>query len=328
MHVNFQRHWETRAAHHPNQYTRSGEREPNPEAAVADVATSSDLDAPILALWGQGNFMISTWAVGKDTSPHEFGTKLTMAPFDCIVIVLSSKTGPFDDIAKFLRSLGQAPQTAPMSQKEMRNQEMDMVELRFAIHSEKMVYRLDKRLYAVISKAKVTTVTKTGYQTRSRGLSSVVLVTLHLTLHERQNMSEITVGVVHVDGEMSSGHIHEVVEWIITSRMAILTGYFGNNRQQWSQIAHDAWAILDEPFAQWMRVPIDEISHNGYAGRVPFHVDHDGMATVAHPTFYMFFGYYKTAVAVQATPLAENWVLGADLFSELIGSLDMPVWHD
>jgi len=323
MQVNFHRHWETRAAYHHNEYTRSAEREPNPEAAVADVATCSGLCELPLALWGQGNFMIATWVLGKNTSPSEFGEKLALSPFDCIVIVLSIKTGPFAAIATFLSSLGQAPQTAPLSRKEMWKQDMDMVDLRFAIHSEKLVYRLYTKLYVVISKAKVTTVTKTSYQTRSRGLSSVALTTLHMTLHERQNMSEITVGIVYVDGEMSSEHINELVEWIITSRMAILTGYFGNNRQQWSQIAYDARAILDGPFAQWMKVPSDKVSYYGYAGDI----DDDGMAIVAHPTCYMFFGYYKTAVAAHATPLAANWVLGQDLFGELIGALDMPVWE-
>jgi hypothetical protein len=272
--------------------------------------------------------MISTWVVGNEAPVEALGRKLTMAPFDLTVVVLSTGVGPFDDVATFLHSLSKAKQMQPLTVKEMRDKGMDKVQLRHALHMEKLVYRLDKRLYCFINKAKVTCVTSTGYQSRSRGLSTVVLATLHLTLNDkRQNMKDMTVGVVHVQGAMSEGNIPELVEWIVTSRMAILTGYFGNNQKQWSQIAHDAYAILDEPFVQWMKVPVDQITHNGYAGRPAFHLDKEEMATVAHPSPFMFFGYYNTAVAAAATPIPEDWVLGRDLFQELIGPLDMPAWE-
>ena len=79
--------------------------------------------------------------------------------------------------------------------------------------------------------------------------------TLHLRLDQtRQRLEEVRVGIVDMRAYRSARECEEkqnaLVQWIVTDRLAVLTGHFGQNKQLVSDLAVKARAIHYEPLAQ------------------------------------------------------------------------------
>ena len=51
-----------------------------------------NLSAPLPASVGHGNLMLATWVLGVGCDGNEVGNRLAVAPFDCIVLVLSDRS--------------------------------------------------------------------------------------------------------------------------------------------------------------------------------------------------------------------------------------------
>ncbi len=263
---------------------------------------------PLPALFGEGNFMISTWTMNKFADPKLVGAKLKTAPFGCIVIIMSSEVAARDEIAMWLS--------------ELAKQDAEIVvgkpvcdALQHEILQEKAVYRLSGNAFAAIHRAKVCNCSLVVWSARSRGEGDQQLrfCSMHLDLDDtRQAMKEMTLGIIDVKDVLSADDIESVVTWIVMDRVAILTGNFGKDQWMVQQIAMKANAIHDEALAQWITFPSRS----------------RGQEFWTHPTYFVCFGFHRGVCMPMPQELPPGWQIGYDLFHEMIHRDDMPEWPE
>ena len=122
------------------------------------------------------------------------------------------------------------------------------------ILQDQNVIRLTGRVYVVIHRAKITGAQYFPFKIRSRGADSTTRIdfgTLRLDKDlKRQRMDNISIGILDARLGASPFEIEAIQEWILTERIAILTGHFGSNRRMAEDIAIGARAIFNEVLAE------------------------------------------------------------------------------
>ena len=268
---------------------------------------------------------MSTWVLGKDADPAEVMPMLTCAPFDCVVIMYSTAVADTDPIAIWVKTLVYRQETW-----RKKDQPSDESEMENEFFWQKAIYGVDDRSYIVLHRGKVKNCKVTlwcyrssGTSYRSSGTSATELgmATVELQLDDqRQNMSDMNLGILRAQAGIDDEQVDDLAEWIVRSRVSIVTGYFGDNKLQVQKLAMRAKAISSNPIAQWLKVPRDHI----------FPAVADGierpMRTVCHPSYFLCFGYYRRIQMCDPTPVPDQWTLGADLQREMIDVKRCPIW--
>ena len=140
------------------------------------------------------------------------------------------------------------------------------------------------------------------------------LATVKLSFNvNRQRMTEMKVGVLRViQPQLSFQDEEDLVEWIIRSRVSVVTGYFGRNAPQLRNVAIRTGAIYSQPAAQYV-----------YWGEPRIH-----QRILTHPSFYMCFGHFRDFKMQDPTEIPPQWRFGEDLQQELIDVDDVPRWPE
>ena len=121
------------------------------------------------------------------------------------------------------------------------------------------------------------------------------------------------VGVLRViQPQLSFQDEEDLVEWIIRSRVSVVTGYFGRNAPQLRNVAIRTGAIYSQPAAQY----------------VFWYEPRKEVRILTHPSFYMFFGGTSGLTLAKADDISPQWRLGDDLEDELIGEDELPRWPE
>ena len=266
---------------------------------------------------GVGNFMVATWALGRQCDVQEFGHRLCIAPSDLTVLVMSSQVTSKDRIHRYLSGL--------VDSEASRRDEST-----WSVLAEKSVRCVVKcettSVFIAIHKAKVISGTYIQNDFRSRGpqeeevTEGIHFGTLKLVINqERQkHIAEVsheqrehivTVGIVVVRTEVTKRQLDALAAWVILERIDMLTGFFGNSETTSrfvTDLATRTNAISSMPMYQGIKV---------------------GQNSWAHPSFFMFFGFYhKIKVPDRLSNLPENCVLGEDIWNDLMLEQDMPCW--
>jgi len=278
-----------------------------PRPAINSAAASRrELPAgPLPALVGQGNFMIATWVVGKGCSMSELGPKLQFAPFDCIVVIMSSAVRTWDQIWMDFMDLvnGGAYENTAVA----------------AVQSEKAVHRLADSAFVVLHRAKIESCVSNvallcgrGHATRDR----VQVVTLHLVMNNmRQRMQQINIGFLNVNGSLCDVEKRALVQWVVADRIAILTGWFGDNDSELVEtLGRDAGAIGRMPFYQgvWW--------HNNRSR---------GWECLTCSSYFLLFGLYREMRWPVSCPVVPDDIeVGEDILDDMIPIRDIPEWPD
>ena len=128
------------------------------ESSPANITPTSTAVAesygPLPCTVGQANCRISTWALGKDARELEVGRKLKNAPFDCVVIILSTAVAGSDAISKYINRLARTGTDGP-DYYDLVEATLERGLLVEATLAAKAVYRLSHRAFAVINRATV-----------------------------------------------------------------------------------------------------------------------------------------------------------------------------
>ena len=202
--------------------------------------------------------MVATWAIGKNAVPFKVADKLKTAPFDAIVIRLSSAVAGDDAIAQFFMHF--ANLTIRGSPHENLISE---------ITRQKFLCEISDRVYCLVHRAKVEACKVRAWELlcrserRSRG-TIIQYGTVSLDRDcSRQRMPHITIGILNIEGEVSRDDTYEIAQkvgrWIVLDRVALLSGFFGNNQRLVEMIATNACAIYREPFCQEFSVWNDRL---------------------------------------------------------------------
>ena len=263
---------------------------------------------PLPASVGIGNLMIATWAIGRDCKPADLADKLASAPWDLIVLPMSSAVSENDEIHKYLIELNKID--------SLRNSRFNDPWLLLAadtdVLQEKTIRRLSPTMFIALHKAKCKTAIFTAFHPRSRGHDGGVhFGTLKLTLEvDKQRMDGVKVGIVDVRAEVTPDDVHAVVAWAVLGRHDMMTGFFGNytNTPAFvTELATRSNAISFTPMYQSIRGP---------------------HGALVHPTWWIFYAYYKKIQTPEfPAEVSENTLnLGQDIWDDMLPWDTTPVW--
>jgi hypothetical protein len=141
----------------------------------------------------------------------------------------------------------------------------------------------------------------------------VEAITLHLGMSNmRQRLEQINIGFLTVKGSVSEDEHQALVQWLVVSRIAILTGFFGDNKGFVETLAMDAAAIGYTPFYQ------DLWCKNNRSR---------GWEFLTHPSYFLLFGLYRAMRWPVSTPtLPDDFELGEDIRNDMIPIRHSPGW--
>ena len=125
--------------------------------------------------------------------------------------------------------------------------------------------------------------------------------------------TDIAVGIIVVATQVRQKALDALVDWVITERVEMLTGFFGDQNvvKFVSELGRRSKAISSMPFLQGL----------GYEGQAYW-----------HPSGYLLYGYYKEIKVKKDCPGLQPWVrlrLGEDLWQDMRPSyspFDVPNW--
>ena len=262
---------------------------------------------------GQGNLMVANWMISNTCDPIEFGRVLATAPFDCIVLVMSCAVALGDPIFRFVKQLqhGYPDIWRPSLADPDINPDIIAEVLR-----EKAVYHLFGKIFVALHRAKVKSCHYHVYSIRSRGDKSVDFGSLVLVMdNSRQRMQSIKIGILDIRGQEGLQDVDAFVEWLVNDRVAILTGYFPDDREFVSSLAQGANAILWRPMFQGV---VDRIRSRGE------------VRLVGCKNYFILFGYYKAITNPHDIflEIPHDWSIGQDILDEMIPSQEMPSWDE
>ena len=277
-------------------------------------AASSSAELPAsnrLTSCVHGNFMIATWIMGKDSSMQDLAHKLRYAPFDVIIVIMSSAVAERDAIWVDFECL---------SVSSLNDVSVFASTAVAGILKEKVVHRISDRAFAVIHRAKVEccNITRRHIHDRSRGSQlrprRVEATTLHLTMcTQRQRLQQIDIGFLSCHREVSTIETQALIQWLVNGRIAMLAVAADDNRELVETLAVAAAAIGCSPVYQ------DMWCWNSYRNE---------WECLAHPSYFLLFGLYKTMQWPTSTPtLPDDWELGEDIRSDMILSERVPEWN-
>ena len=141
----------------------------------------------------------------------------------------------------------------------------------------------------------------------------VEAIRLHVTMSEkRQRLEQINIGFLTVQGSVSEAENQALVQWLVVSRIAILTGFFGDNKGLVETLAIKAAAIGYTPFYQ------DLWCQNNRSR---------GWECLTHPSYFLLFGLYRAMRWPASTPtLPDDFELGEDIRNDMILIRHSPEW--
>jgi hypothetical protein len=336
-----------RAAIGPSGLPQETETEPAHERAHVRLRAMLDARAretgtTELPAWvGEGNFMIATWTVGAKARWKDLEDKLTFSPFAVIVIILLPAVA--DEVLKGIESAARSSSNitsrAPLKRPSKGQPQVDK------LVQEKSLILISPNAYVSVHRAKVSSVENTLFGIRSHGdgirshgeehlsqSSGVHLSKVMVTLDcSRQRMSDISIGVLVVDDQypVLQSHVDAIVNWIIKEQVAILTGYFGDNKEEVREIAVRTNAILDRPLAQlfWVHSAMPQSRSSGSRSRGQW-----DLACI--PTYFLLYGYYRRVTIPRdvEVPCFAEWrgkcrgETPDDFEGRLIKWSDIPTW--
>ena len=276
-----------------------------------------------------GNMMIGTWVIGKECERGNLAIELARTPWDLLILVMSSAITEHHDIYIFLLQLAREARKRTGKHREARGLE------KVGPHLEKMdlgigtvfknkyvmclTYSHDTatmaRTFIVINRAKVSTTSVRRVRLRpparisySGPCDPVGMWLVELRLYcPRQNFEVMKVGIVDVREGMHGMTVAAVADCIVHENLDVLTGFFGSACNSWvTDLANKTHPISYTPVYQ----PL--------------------MTTEAlfHPTFYMWYAYYKQIVVPDFVPGAQAWWLNlsADIVHDMVPVTDAPRW--
>ena len=276
-----------------------------------------------------GNMMIGTWVIGKECERGNLAIELARTPWDLLILVMSSAITEHHDIYIFLLQLAREARKRTGKHREARGLE------KVGPHLEKMdlgigtvfknkyvmclTYSHDTatmaRTFIVINRAKVSTTSVRRVRLRpparisySGPCDPVGMWLVELRLYcPRQNFEVMKVGIVDVRECMHGTAVAAVADCIVHENLDVLTGFFGSACNSWvTDLANKTHPISYTPVYQ----PL--------------------MTTEAlfHPTFYMWYAYYKQIVVPDFVPGAQAWWLNlsADIVHDMVPVTDAPRW--
>ena len=248
-------------------------------------------DLPAPKRRNQRQLLLSTWTLGKEADPMEVRDKLLKSTHDCIVVMYSRSVCKSDPIAFWMTA---CKDTARFLKERAMFTLWDGC---FIVTNRNKVIDVDMEMWDV-SRLHVEDIRACG----------VHLATVKVSFNDERQMN---VGVIGpIQPELSSQDEEDLVEWIIRSRVSVVTGYFGSrNSQQLRNVAIRTGAIYCQPAAQFVF---------GYGL----------LRAVTHPSFYMCFGNCRDFTMAQPTEIPPQWRFGEDLKQELIDVFDVPHWPE
>jgi hypothetical protein len=275
-----------------------------PRSAIPSAAASSaELPVGPLPPSVGHNLMIATWIIGKKCSMKDLGPKLRFAPFDCVFAIMSNAVSNSDPIWVDFKNLSNSTQDDP---------DPAVAE----ILGDKAVYRVSDMGFAVVHRAKVEWCTISRRFLRHRpndGNHQVEAITVHFGMSTlRQRLEQINIGFLTVQGGLYEKEKQALVEWLVVSRIAILTGFFGDNKELVERLATDAGAIGFTPFYQNLWCKINRSR---------------GWECLTHPSYFLLFGFYRAMQwPKQCSGLPKGFELGEDIRNEMTAVADIPEW--
>ena len=276
-----------------------------------------------------GNMMIGTWVIGKECERGNLAIELARTPWDLLILVMSSAITEHHDIYIFLLQLAREARKRTGKHREARGLE------KVGPHLEKMdlgigtvfknkyvmclTYSHDTatmaRTFIVINRAKVSTTSVRRVRLRpparisySGPCDPVGMWLVELRLYcPRQNFEVMKVGIVDVRECMHGTAVAAVADCIVHENLDVLTGFFGSACNSWvTDLANKTHPISYTPVYQPLMTT----------------------EPLFHPTFYMWYAYYKQIVVPDFVPGAQAWWLNlsADIVHDMVPVTDAPRW--
>ena len=265
---------------------------------------------------GMGQCLLSTWILGQGAEIDTVRKAIMKAPFDCIVLMCSRAVEAGDRIAAWMTVTAERDQSCSRKKRFPKD----------SFLAERALFKVWDGCFIAINRNKVTecelnfwTPDEDEYipQSHVTRSSGVQLATVKLTFNvRRQNMPTMNLGILRVLSQhLSNQDVKDLIEWIIRSQVAVVTGYFGTDSPQLRRVAIASRATWAEPAAQWMLLPPD------------WKLQRRTRRVVTHPSFYMFFGDFRDFKLAENTPVPPWWPkFGDDLENELIDVTEFPTW--
>ena len=288
------------------------------------LRSSREVHEQLPATVGSSNIMIANWVVGQHAHPEDLARILEAAPFDCVVIVLTTAAVAETNcnIALFLKDLVDA--------RDRFERSLNMHPVLAMVCAEKAVYSFTSKVYIAIHRAKVKGFTfverslpggsaslqSAASTQRTAVAESMTKGMLHLHMDQtRQRLKEFRLGIVDMK-QGACSHVDELnamEAWIVSDRLAALTGWFGDNHAFVKEVAEQTKAIGCEPFAQWVTLDQNNCRSRGN--------------TMTMPNYFLLFGYYrKISVPHEEQGLGGHWKGGRDLWYQAILHDSLPRW--
>lgn len=311
-------------------------------AITTGSAASSSTDVPVArtepipATVGICNLMVATWSIGKQCRKEDFVDRLCAVGFDFILIQMATSVEQGDTIPKFLEQVAAVEDLAPIERTEgmfgqLFPRSRGVWPLVQRVRAEKTVRALGTTVmgiahdkvgdgvcvsYVALHKAKVLSAVYEEQKISRDGLPyrGICFGLLTVTMDtERQRMDRVNVGIIDAGGRVQVQDTDVLESWIKEARLDMLTGFFGKfptgpqDAAYVSDLARRTGAISFCPLYQSIR------STSGRA--------------YVHPSWYIFFGYYKAIKVPEKPPqLSDTIRLGDDLWSDMMPSDDVPLW--
>ena len=257
--------------------------------------------APLPCSVVAANFMVANWIIGKDCDEFELSEKLRQAPFDVVVLVLTTAVAGGDNILEWLTRLAE----------NSHDDEHSCL----AVLEEKIVRNLHPSVFVALHRAKVEGCEYKTCAFRSGGVSNQVhFGTLRLMMDTtRQSLPSIKLGILDARGPVSTKEVDTLAKWVVADQLAILTGFFPDDPAVVESLAVRAGAIYFRPLAQ------------GAAWWDTWESRWVGMMA---RNYFLFFGYYKrVAEAYPYASIKVDWELGWDVWRDMVEPNRWPGWE-
>ena len=247
--------------------------------------------------------MFATWVISPVCDPRELDKRLKEAPFDLVVLVMSTAVGADTPVFKYLNALSED------DDERARAESIDR-----SLLTEKEILRLGSRngkqmLFAALHRAKVNGASYDEKNIRSRGLADIGIYfgTLTVDMDEsRQRIPRVKVGMLELWSEPTEADLHALTAWVVMDRIDMLTGYFGSFGAAVSKLAIATHAVSWTPMYQAVK----------FMGR-----------PLVHPSFWLFFGYYRRITVPDEIPdKLPGLEFGRCIMREMMEMKDVPTW--
>ena len=257
------------------------------------------------------NFMVSHIVSSRECCTDDLSRKLRESGCNCIFVTLTDAcyNQGRGHICRFL--------LRAVCENEEYTAVADLLK-------EKTVYRVGKRAFAVVHKAKTEGCAITrGFihgdkqwpyngcpiDYRSRNEPDIELTTLELLLDvERQQRREMRIAYVNISAAVADYIVHDLEQYIVVNQLSMITGSFKGESFALGAALGRAGAVASIPSYQALL----------FQGR---------LQERTHPSYFVFFGPYKDMTwPEEPSRPPEEIVLGEDIEDEMLPVSELPHW--